>query len=95
MWGIVLLALFSLFVTAFLVAYFMLLAKHWDSKPDAATNHLRARLEPLFAFFAFVLGIALVLFPELDQAIAMWGAGISGSGVGYWLKTVGSPAGTA
>ncbi|MCH6483828.1 hypothetical protein MMG85_09655 [Pseudoxanthomonas sp. LH2527] len=94
-WSIVFLALFSLCVIAFLVAYFMLLAKHWDSKPGAVTNHMRARLEPMIAFFAFVLGIALVLIPELDQATAMWGAGVSGSGVGYWFKAVSSPAGTA
>lgn len=93
-WSVLFLGLLTLCVVVFLATYILLLLKHWNSRPSTFAGQLRARLEPLFAFFAFVLGIVLVLIPELSEAIALWGAGISGSGVGYWLKTFGSSAGT-
>lgn len=75
----------------FLVAVFGVVIfvgmRHGDSKPQLAKRWMRVYLEPIVAVFAILAGLVLAMDATLDHTTSLWGAGMAGSGIGFWLKS--------
>lgn len=85
-WMLMTISIAGLFLLSVIGIVILIAVLHRGGKPETAKRWLRTFLEPLGAGFALLIGILIALNPVLDHETTLWGAGVAGSGLGFWIK---------
>lgn len=75
----------GIFLAVSLGVYGFVVWRHSSETPLQFRKRLHAMLQPVVALGAIALGICLVVSPGMAEEMVTWGAGIAGSGIGYWI----------
>lgn len=85
-WILATIVVAGLFLLSVIGLVILVAVLHRGAKPETAKRWLRTYLEPISAACAILIGTLIALNPALDHGTALWGAGVAGSGLGFWIK---------